>query len=210
MIRVLIADDHTIVREGLKQILLETDDIIPADEAGNGHEVLEKVAANNLDLVLLDISMPGMNGLDVLKQLKLSKPDLTVLVLSMHPEEQYAVRLLKAGAAGYLTKDNAPDELINAIRRVSEGRKYISPSLAEKLAIILETGSEKLPHEMLSDREHQIIIQIAEGRTLKQIAKELSLSIKTVSTYRTRAMNKMNMKSNSEIMHYVIKNKLAD
>jgi len=210
MIRVLIADDHTIVREGLKQILLETDDIVPVDEAGNGHEVLEKVAKNNLDLVLLDISMPGMNGLDVLKQLKMSKPDLTVLVLSMHPEEQYAVRLLKAGAAGYLTKDNAPDELISAIRRVSAGRKYISPSLAERLAVILEAGSEKLPHEILSDREHQIIIQIAAGRTVKQIADELSLSIKTVSTYRTRAMNKMNMKSNSEIMHYVIKNKLAE
>ena len=210
MIRVLIADDHTIVREGLKQILTETEDIVPVDEAGDGQEVLKKVAKGKLDLVLLDISMPGMNGLDVLKQLKISNPGLSVLILSMYPEEQYAVRLLKAGAAGYLTKDNASDELIAAIRKVSSGRKYISPSLAERLATILETGPEKLPHETLSDREHQTFIQIASGKTVKQIAEKLSLSIKTVSTYRTRVMRKMNMKTNVELMRYAIKNNLVN
>jgi DNA-binding NarL/FixJ family response regulator len=209
MIKVLIADDHTIVREGLKQILAETDDIVAASEAGNGKEVLKKVSEDNFDVVLLDVTMPGMSGLDVLKQLKISEPDLNVLILSMHPEEQYAVRLLKAGASGYLTKDNAPDDLIAAIRKVSGGGKYISPTLAERLAKILETGLEKLPHEMLSDREYQVFIQIANGKTVKQVSEDLSLSIKTISTYRSRVLRKMNMQTSAEIMHYAMKNKLT-
>ncbi len=210
MIKVLIADDHQMMREGLKQILSDTEDIIPQNEARNGLEVLRKIEDDTFDVILLDISMPGMNGLDVLKQLKITKPELNVLILSMHPEDQYAVRLLKAGASGYLNKDEAPDELIKAIRVVSRGRKYIGPSLAERLAILIEDGAEKLPHDRLTDRELQVITFIAEGKMNKQIAEELNLSPKTTSTYRSRALKKMNMKSNAEIMHYALLNGLIN
>jgi DNA-binding NarL/FixJ family response regulator len=161
-------------------------------------------------MVLLDISMPGMSGLEVLKQLKIEKPKLPVLVLSMHPEEQYAVRALRAGASGYLTKESAPDELITAIRKISQGRKYITSSLAERIAFEMEIDSEKPLHDILSDREYQVLRLIAAGKTIKQIAEELSLSIKTVSTYRTRIMEKMKMKTNAELMHYAIKHELLD
>lgn len=210
MIKILIADDHTIFREGLKHILAEYPDVIVADEASNGQEVLDKIWNNNYDMVLLDISMPGITGLDVLKQLKNDKPKLPVLVLSMHPEEQYAVRLIRAGASGYLTKESAPDELITAIRKISQGRKYITSSLAERLAFEVEVDSEKPPHDILSDREYQVLRMIAEGKTVKYIAKELSLSIKTVSTYRTRIMEKMKMTTNAELMHYAMKHHLLD
>lgn len=210
MIKILIADDHTMFREGLKHILAEYPDLVVTDEANNGQEVLDKIWKNNYDMVLLDITMPGMTGLEALKQLKSDKPKLPVLILSMHPEEQYAVRVLRAGASGYLTKESAPDELITAIRKISQGRKYITPSLAERLASEFEADSEKPLHDILSDREYQVLRMIAEGRTVKDIAKELSLSIKTVSTYRTRIMDKMKMKSNAEVMHYVIKHQLLD
>jgi two-component system, NarL family, invasion response regulator UvrY len=210
MIKILIADDHTIFREGLKHILAEYPDLVVADEANNGQEVLDKIWKNNYDMVLLDITMPGMTGLEVLKQLKNDKPKLPVLILSMHPEEQYAVRVLRAGASGYLTKESAPDELIVAIRKISQGRKYITSSLAERLASEFEADSEKPLHDILSDREYQVLRMIAAGKTVKHIAKELSLSIKTVSTYRTRIMEKMNMKTNAEVMHYVIKHQLLD
>jgi DNA-binding NarL/FixJ family response regulator len=210
MIKILIADDHTIFREGLKHILAEYPDLVVADEANNGQEVLDKIWKNNYDMVLLDITMPGMTGLEVLKQLKNDKPKLPVLILSMHPEEQYAIRVLKAGASGYLTKESAPDELITAIRKISQGRKYITSSLAERLATEVEADSEKPLHDILSDREYQVLRMIAAGKTVKHIAKELSLSIKTVSTYRTRIMEKMNMKTNAEVMHYVIKHHLLD
>ena len=210
MIKILIADDHPIVREGLKQILHEAPDMVVADEASNGQEVLEKVWKNNYDVVLLDISMPGISGLDILKQLKSHKPELSVLVLTMYPEEQYAVRVLRAGASGYLTKESAPDELINAIRKVSLGRKYVSSSLAEKLAFELEIDSEKPLHETLSDREYEVMCMIASGKTVKEIAEELFLSIKTISTYRSRILEKMKMKSNAELIHYAIKNRLVD
>jgi two-component system, NarL family, invasion response regulator UvrY len=210
MIKILIADDHTIFREGLKHILAEYPDLVVADEANNGQEVLDKIWKNNYDMVLLDITMPGMTGLEVLKQLKNDKPKLPVLILSMHPEEQYAVRVLRAGASGYLTKESAPDELIVAIRKISQGRKYITSSLAERLASEVEADSEKPLHDILSDREYQVLRMIAAGNTVKHIAKELSLSIKTVSTYRTRIMEKMNMKTNAEVMHYVIKHQLLD
>jgi len=210
MIKILIADDHPIVREGLKQILQEASDIVVADEASNGQEVLDKVWKNDYDVILLDISMPGRSGLEVLKQLKSQKPGLRVLVLTMHPEEQYAVRVLRAGASGYLTKESAPDELIKAIRKVSRGRKYVSSSLAEKLAFELEIDSEKPLHETLSDREYEVMRMIASGKRVKEIAEELFLSIKTISTYRSRILEKMKMKSSAELMHYAIQNKLVD
>ncbi|MDA8239088.1 MAG: response regulator transcription factor [Nitrospiraceae bacterium] len=210
MIRILIADDHRIVREGLKQILAETPDMIVVDEASNGQEVLGKVWENDHDVVLLDISMPGRSGLDILKQLKNERPKLAVLVLSMYSEEQYAIRALRAGASGYMTKESAPDELIEAIRKVSTGRKYISPTVAEKLAVSLEANDERPAHENLSDREYQVMCMIASGKTIKTIADELSLSVKTVSTYRTRILEKMRMKNNAELTHYSIQNRLVE
>lgn len=210
MIKILIADDHRIVREGLKQILAETPDMIVTDEASNAQEVLERIWDKDFDVLLLDISMPGRSGLDILKQLKGERPKLSVLVLSMYSEEQYALRALKAGASGYMTKESAPDELIEAIRKVSTGRKYISPSVAEKLAFSLESGDERPPQETLSDREFQVMCMIATGKTIKAIAEELSLSIKTVSTYRARILEKMRMKNNAELTHYAIQNRLVE
>ncbi len=210
MIKVLIADDHTILRQGLKQILAETSDIVVADEASSGQEVLDKVWENDYDVVLLDISMPGRSGLDILKQLKSERPDLHVLILSMHPEERYAVRALKMGASGYLTKASAPDELITAIRKVSLGGKYVNSSLAEALAFYLEIDTEKPPHETLSNREYQVMCMIASGETVTEIAEELLLSVKTISTYRARILEKMNMKNNAELTHYAVKQGLVD
>ena len=210
MLKILVADDHTIVREGLKQILGEVPDMIVAGEASDGSEALHKVRKDHYDLVLLDIAMPGIGGLDVLKQLKSEKPDLPVLMLSMYPEEQYAVRTLKAGASGYLTKESASDELIAAIRKVSRGGKYVTSSLAEKLASCLDTYSDKPVHERLSDREYQVVRMIASGKTVTEIADELSLSVKTISTNRSRALIKMGMKTNAELTHYAIKHGLVE
>lgn len=204
MIKVLIADDHAVVREGLKQILAETSEMIVVGEAANGRQVLEFIHKEELDFLLLDIAMPGRGGMDTLKQVKIAKPKLPVLVLSMYPEEQYAVRALKAGASGYLTKDSAPEELISAIKKVSTGGKYVSSSLAEKLAFQLEKETGKPALEKLSDREYQVMLMIASGKTVKEIADELLLSVKTISTYRARIIDKMGMKNNAEIMHYVI------
>lgn len=210
MIKILIADDHTIVRKGLKQILAETPDMVVVDEASNGNEVLAKVRKDDYSVVLLDISMPGKSGLDVLKELKSDRPKLPVLILSMYPEEQYAVRVLRAGASGYLTKEGAPEELIAAIRKVVQGKKYVSASLAEKLAFDLESDSQKPLHETLSDREFQVMRMIASGKTVSEISEELSLSVKTISTYRTRILEKMRMKNNAELTHYAVQNRLAD
>ncbi|HHO76698.1 MAG TPA: response regulator transcription factor [Deltaproteobacteria bacterium] len=210
MIRVLIADDHPIVREGLKQILSETDDIIVVDEAANGQEVLKYAWEKNYDVVLLDISMPGRDGLEVLRELKHTKPKLPVMILSMYPEEHYAIRVLRGGAAGYLTKSSAPDELISAIRKVASGRKYISSTLAERLTYELDRDSDRPVHEALSDREYQVMHMISSGKTIKEIADDLCLSVKTVSTYRSRIMQKMNMKNNAELVLYAVQNKLVD
>ncbi|MDA8077849.1 MAG: response regulator transcription factor [Nitrospiraceae bacterium] len=210
MIKILIADDHAIVREGLKQILAETPDMIVADEASNGQELIAKMEKSEVDVVLLDISMPGRNGLEVLKQLKAERPRVSVLILSMYSEEQYAMRALRAGASGYLTKESAPDELIEAIRRVSKGRKYISPSVAEKLAVNLEPGTEKPPHEILSDREYQVMCMIASGKTVKEIGDELQLSVKTISTYRSRILEKLDLRNNAALTHYAIQNRLVE
>ncbi len=210
MIKILIADDHPVVRKGLKEIIEVTPDMMVGDEASNGQEALEKVRKNDFDVVLLDISMPGRSGLEILKELKSEKPELSVLILSMHPEEQYAVRVLKAGASGYLTKESAPDELIAAIRKASIGRKYVSSSLAEKLALYLEIDDERPLHETLSDREYEVMRMIASGKTITEIAEKLFLSIKTISTYRSRILEKMGMKSNSELTHYALKNRLVE
>jgi DNA-binding NarL/FixJ family response regulator len=210
MIKILIADDHPVVRKGLKEIIQATPDMTVSGEASDGQEVLEKVMKIDFDVVVLDIAMPGRSGLDILKELKSEKPELPVLILSIHPEEQYAVRVLKAGASGYLTKDSAPDELITAIRKVSRGKKYISASLAEKLAYDLEIGAEKPLHETLSDREYEVMCLIASGKTVKEIAEQLFLSGKTISTYRSRILEKMKMRSSAELTHYAIKQELVD
>ncbi|MBW1784628.1 MAG: response regulator transcription factor [Deltaproteobacteria bacterium] len=209
MIKILVADDHAIVREGLKQIVADTTDMVVAGEAADGQEVLEQVRKEEWDLILLDISMPGRGGIDTLKNLKVEKPALPVLILSMYPEEQYAIRALKAGAAGYLTKESAPEELIAAIRKVSGGGRYISAALADNLASHIETRTEKPLQESLSDREYQVMLMIASGKTVSEIAEELSLSVKTISTNRTRALRKMNMKNNAEMTRYAIKHGLV-
>jgi len=210
MLRILIADDHPVFRQGLRQILNEASDMVVIDEVSDGLEVLGRVKAGCCDLVLLDISLPGISGIDILKQLRKRQPGLPVLMLTMHPEEQYAIRALKAGASGYLTKESTPDELITAIRKVSAGGKYISSSLAEKLAYELERIDKKALHETLSDREYQIMLLIASGKTVTEVAKILSLSIKTVSTYRSRILSKMRMKNSAELTYYAIKNQLVD
>ncbi|MDD5167352.1 MAG: response regulator transcription factor [Syntrophales bacterium] len=207
-IRVLIADDHPIVREGFKKIITSNAEMIVEDEADSGTAVLNYLQHKKYDVVLLDISMPGRNGLDVLKDIKAKWPQLPVLMVSMYPEEQFAVRSFRAGASGYLNKTSAPTELISAIQKVAKGGRYISASLAEKLTYYLYPDAEKLPHETLSDREYQVMLMVASGMTSTDIARELSLSIKTISTYRTNIFEKMNMKNNVELTLYAIQNKL--
>ena len=210
MIRVLIADDHAVVRQGLKQILGDAPGMVVAGEATNGQEVLDRIRAETWDLVVLDISMPDRSGLDVLKEIRAERPQLPVLVLSMYPEDQYAMRVLKAGASGYLTKDSAAEELVKAIHKVVSGGRYVSPYLAERLAFDLGVDSSKLPHESLSDREFQVLRLIAAGKSAKEIAAELSLSAKTVSTYRARLLEKMSLGTNAELIHYAIEKHLID
>ncbi len=209
MIRVLVADDHAIVRRGLVQILSETSDMEVAGEAANGADVLAMVDAEPFDIVVLDINMPGMDGLDALKQLKSIKPELPVLVLSMHAEDEYAVRVLRAGAAGYMNKNSAPDELVKAVRVISSGGKHVSSEATESLLAHLDSGGTGPLHASLSDREFQVLRLLSSGHTVGQIADQLSLSAKTISTYRARILEKMNMKNNAELTRYAIKNKLV-
>lgn len=209
MIKILIVDDHPIVRRGLKQIVAEEFDMIVAGEAQNAKEAFELIHKQKWDVVVLDITMPDINGLEVLKQFKKERPELPVLVLSIHSEEQYAVRVLKSGGAGFMNKEAAPEELVKAIRKVVVGGKYLSSSLAEKLAFYLESGGKPL-HETLSSREFQVMYMIASGKTVKQIADKLFLSVKTVSTYRARILKKMKMKTNAELTYYAVKNSLVD
>jgi two-component system, NarL family, invasion response regulator UvrY len=210
MIRVLIADDHPIVRQGVRLTLQGTGDIVVTGEAATGEETLERVRERLCDVVLLDISMPLMNGLDALKAIKVEFPDLPVLIMSTFPERQYAVRCLRAGASGYLTKESAPTELVLAITRVAAGRRYVSASLAEKLAGEMGPSPDRVPHETLSDREFQVMILIAQGKRTSQIAAELAISTPTVNTYRARILDKLHLESTAEIMHYAMSNHLVD
>jgi DNA-binding NarL/FixJ family response regulator len=209
-IRVFIADDHAIVREGLKQILAEQRDIVVAGEAENGLDAIKLFRKSRCHVMLLDISMPDRNGIEVLKQIKQERPELAVLMLSMHREDQYAIRALKAGAAGYLTKQSAPRELVTAIRQVAGGQKYVSATLAQALASQVGADHDAPPHDSLSDREFQTLTMIASGKTVSEIARELSLSVKTVSEYRARLLAKMNLKTSAELTHYAIRNQLVE
>ena len=210
IIKVFIADDHAIVREGLKQILAETGDIVVSGEAENGLDAVRLFPKSACNVMLLDISMPDRSGIEVLKQVKKDHPELAVLMLSMHREDQYAIRSLKAGAAGYLTKQSAPKELVTAIRQVASGLKYISAALAQELANHVGDDHDTPRHDALSDREYQTMTMIASGNTVGEIAKQLSLSVKTISEYRARLLVKMKLKNNAELTHYVIKNQLIE
>jgi DNA-binding NarL/FixJ family response regulator len=210
MIRILVADDHAIVREGLKQILLGAEDFQVVREASNGAEVIQSIRDENYDAVLLDMSMPGRSGIDLIKQIKEEKPNLRILILTMHAEEQYAIRAFKAGAQGYLTKESAPAELVAAVRKVAANGMYVSNNLAEKLAFNLSAETDKLPHEKLSDREFDVFRRIANGQTLSEIAEQLSVSIKTISTHKTRILQKMEMQTQTDLIKYAITYHLLD
>jgi DNA-binding NarL/FixJ family response regulator len=209
VIRVLVADDHAIVRRGLKLILSEEFERVVVGEAQNGKELIEQIEKDDWEVVVLDITMPGRSGLDLLKEIKRLRPQLPVLILSMHSEDQFAVRAFKAGAAGYMTKEKAPEELVKAIKKVLAGGKYVSATLAETLVSGLEVDTDKPAYESLSDREYQVLRMIASGKTVKEIADELSLSMKTISTYRTRILEKLRMRTNAELTYYALANKLV-
>lgn len=207
--RILIVDDHAVVRRGLKQILNESFQTAIFGEAGTAQAALDKIWHEEWDVVVLDVSMPGRSGLEVLKDIKKSRPKLPVLVLSMHPEDQFAVRVIRSGAAGYMTKECAPEELVGAVKKILVGGRYVSPALAEKLVLYLDIDPQKQPHEFLSDREFQVLRMIGDGKTVRDIASELSLSDKTVSTYRTRLLEKMSLKTSAELIHYAVHNGLV-
>jgi two-component system, NarL family, invasion response regulator UvrY len=208
MMRILIADDHAIVRRGLKQLLLEEYPSAVIEEVDDAEGLVNKTLMEKWDIVICDLSMPGRSGLDALRQIKQTSPSLPVLIMSMHPEDQYALRVLKAGASGYLGKDNIHDELISAIRTAMLGKKYITPSIAEKLAEAFDSDNEKAAHELLSDRELDVFKLLASGKSVSEIAAQLSLSITTVSTYRSRILEKMKIKSNAEMTRYALEMKL--
>ncbi len=209
-IQVLIADDHAIIRQGLKQILSGTEDLQVTGEADGGVKALQLIRENSYDVVLMDVSMPDRNGIDSLKLIKKEFPKLPVLMLSMHPEEQYAIRALRAGAAGYLSKQGAPEQLVVAIRQVASGKKFVSAAVAEELANSIGEDFDRPPHEKLSDREYQTLCMIASGKTLTQIAEQLNLSVKTVSVYRARLLEKMKLRNNAELTHYGLKHGLVE
>ena len=204
MIRILIADDHAIVRHGLKQILAETPDRFIVGEAAYANEAIRKVRTGRWDMLLLDMNLPGKSGLEALKQIKSERPETRVLVFSVAPEDHYALRVLRAGAAGYITKNSPPEMLISAIRRVAAGGKYITQTLAEKLANVFGSNVDRAPHENLSDREFQIFARLAAGKTVSEVADELSLSVKTISTHRGKVLRKLGLRNNAELMHYFV------
>lgn len=210
IIRIIIADDHSFLREGIKKTIQDEIDMKIVGEASNANDALNIIRELEPDVAIMDISMPGKSGLDVLKDLKAMKKKYRILILSMHPEDRFAIRALKAGAAGYLTKESAPDELVKAIRTVLTGRKYVSKALAEKLADILSDDMDKMPHEQLSDREYDVFIKIASGKKAVDIASELSISVHTVNTYRARILEKLSMSSNVELTQYAMHNNLID
>lgn len=205
MTRILMADDHPIVRRGLRQILSEDSGITEVGEATTAMDVMRLLRESEWDAVILDVNLPDRSGLDILREIRERTPTLPVLILSMHPEDQFAVRVLKAGASGYLNKDSAPDELLKAVRRILSGGRYISPTLAEQLAVALTDNSDKPPHERLSDREYLVLCRIASGRTVTEIAEELQLSVKTISTYRTRILEKMSLRTSAELTSYAVR-----
>jgi DNA-binding NarL/FixJ family response regulator len=210
VIRILITDDHAIVRQGLKQILSAMPDLTVAGEAADGHEALARIRSENFDVALLDVSMPGMSGIELIKRIKAERPRLPILVLSMHKEQQFALRALKAGAAGYLTKESAPELLVSAIRKIAGGGRFITPELAEHLAASVDPFSQRTASDALSDREFQVLRMIVAGRALSDIAAELSLSIKTVSTHKTRIMKKLGVETNVELLQYALRHGLSD
>ncbi len=210
MIKILIADDHPVVREGLKQIISKAEDMTVQGEALNGNETIEMIKTGEWDVVVLDIAMPGRDGLDVLKEIRAAKPKLPVLILSVHPEEQIAVRTLKLGASGYMNKEAAPKELVNAIRKVYSGSKYVSSNLAEKIVSSLDSNVSDDPNQILSDREFQVMRMIASGKNVNEIADELFISVKTVRTYRERILQKLKLKNDVEIARYALKNRLLE
>jgi two-component system, NarL family, invasion response regulator UvrY len=209
MIQVLIADDHALIRQGLRQIVADEADITIAAEAQNGGEALALLRDTAIDVVILDLNMPGLSGIDILKRIRERQPNLPVLILSMYPEDQYALRMLKAGASGYMTKECAPTELVSAIRRVAAGKRYISATVAELMSEALSNNSDRLPHELLSDREYQVLCMIASGKPVSVIANEMVLSVKTISTYRSRILEKMQLQNNAELTHYAIRHQLV-
>jgi DNA-binding NarL/FixJ family response regulator len=210
VIKVLVADDHAIVRRGLRQILDETKDILVGADAASASEVLELVRTQRFSAVILDISLPGASGLELLTTIRKERPELPVLVLTVHSEDQYAVRAIKAGAAGFLTKESAPELLIDAVRKIAGGGRYVSPQLAERLASTVAGDGKGAPHERLSDREFEILKMLASGKTVSQVAQELSLSVKTVSTHRTRILRKMGMQTNAELTSYAVRAHLVE
>lgn len=210
MIKILIVDDHAIVREGLNRIIKAEHDMIVAGMAKDGTEVIRHMLDSEIDVVVLDISMPGKSGLDLIKDIKQVNPSVKILMLSMYPEERFALRSIKAGASGYLTKEMAPEEIVNAIRTIFNGRKYITPALADMIAGELQNPSNKVPHELLSDREFEVLCMLAVGKPVVEIASALSLSESTVSTYRSRILQKMNLKNNSDLIHYGIEYGLVE
>ena len=209
MLRILIADDFPLFRRGVKELLADGLGTVTVGECGNAHDLLELVRRKKWDVVILDITMPGSTGTETLKQLKAECPKLPVLVLSMHPEDQYAVRMFKAGADGYLTKASAPEELVEAIKKVLGGGQYVSPSLAEKLALTIKASTRNVPHEHLSDREYEVMCLIASGKTVSEIAETMHLGVTTISTYRARILEKMNLKNNAELTRYALKRGLV-
>jgi two-component system, NarL family, invasion response regulator UvrY len=210
MIRAIVADDHAVVRRGLRELLTESSDVSVIGEAGTARETLEQVRAGKWDVLILDINLPDGSGLDVLRQVKQEFPQLPVLILTIYAEEQFAVRALRAGAAGYLTKESAPEELLDAIRKVVHGGRYISPALAERLAVLADPQAERQPHETLSDREFQVFRTLASGKTVSQVADALHLSVKTISTYRARVLEKMGLQTNAELTMYAVRNGIVE
>ncbi len=209
MVKFLIVDDHPSFRRGVKDILAEGFKGAAVAECGNAQEMLQEIKARKFDLVVMDISMPGRSGPDVLKELKVLNPGLPVLILSMHPEDQYAIRMFKAGASGYLTKSSAPEELVHAAKKVLAGGQYVSATVGEALALTVRSGSEKLPHQRLSDREYEVLCLIASGKTVSEIADDVHLSVTTISTYRARILEKMGLKNNAELTRYAIQHGLV-
>lgn len=210
MIKVIIVDDHPIIREGIKQITAKTNDIIVIDEASNRTELKKILREKKFDVILLDISLPGQNGIEILKEIKENFPDSKILILSIHTEMEYIRRCFMLGASGYLTKESAPDELIKAIRKVFNGGKYINYSIADSLSSYFQYETQNLLHEKLSSREYEVFLKIAQGKSIKDISSELYLSEKTISTYRSRILEKINLKNNAEIIYYAIRHKLIN